>query len=357
MAKTSTAQMCEKLLAYEAAIRGGAKKTNAYKSAGFTGATHKRWLEAHPKLKLPAYVLPLPPQGDVAFSGDGRWLFTLEAGPVEFTLTRYVAATGAVDARTTVASRVETHAWREVLVARSDLRGGRLLFAVTGGVLHEWDVASNQVTTDTDALRSLRIEAKGKSSSSASRSRWWQADFTSDLSHIAYWERGGEGYTLAVFRRSDAKITRYPSIARDHAAAIAFHPTRSLLATLGEHSLLAVIDYEGERVLLEKGLQSHAVAFSLGSTVLCDDWYAKTQRVDYETREQTQVAATWGVLGSQSDRFVTAGPDRFTVYSLARGPKGEQTDFEKIEEVRLSSDGALLAVWADLLCVWNLGTP
>ncbi len=359
MAKYTLAEVCEKLLAVRSALGAGRTTGEACKAAALSPGTYKKWLATYAHLDLPNWVVAAPHRGAIALSGDGRHVFTVADGPAGLTFTRHNAANGAESARLFHAAPYGANAWREVLAAAADEAGARLRVIVTGGVMLTWDVSKQEVTPVTHDLRSGCVELAGRASSGARR--WAFASISPDLARVAYWEANGDQHTgvraMLVVREIDdgAVVLRYETAAQFIASALVFHPTRPLLAFLGENKLVTVLDLDARRPLIEGGPQAHGVSFGPEDTVLFDDWYARTQVLDLATRETRELRQGWGSIATLGDRFVNVSETSVLVRS-ARDPNIERKiTLEKVVEAQISRDGARLAVLADRLCVWDLG--
>lgn len=359
MAKYTLAEVCEKLLAVKAGLSGGRTTGEACKAAGLSPGTYKKWLATYAHLDLPSWVVAAPYRGAIALSGDGRHVFTVADAPAGLTFTRHDAANGAESARLFHAAPHGANAWREVIAAVADEAGARLRVIVTGGVMLTWDVAKNEVTPVTRDLRSGCVELTGRASSGARR--WAFASLSPDLARVAYWETSGDRDTgeraRLVVREIDdgAVVLRYETAAQFIASALVFHPTRPLLALLGEDNLVTVLDLDARRPLLEGGPQAHNVSFGPENTVYFDDWYSRTQVLDLATGETRAHRQGGGSIATLRDRFVNVSETSVLVRS-ERDPSIErEITLEKIVEARISRDGACLAVLADRLCVWDLG--
>lgn len=246
-----------------------------------------------------------------------------------------------------------------MLTARADVPGARLLFAASGGAWFSWDVARDEVQAVANLLLGDPVWSQGRSSTGVLR--WWLVAISSDLTHIAHWVRheshdGRATYTLRVLRRADGVETlRWSPPQVTNAWALVFHPTKSVLGAFDTNRKIALFDYETGRTILEDGPQANSLSFGPGDTVVFDDWYGAAQRLDYGTGRVDALDKAWGSQASQSDRFVTVNHTGFAVRSLANRHRARTRAFEPLIEGIFSTDGTRLVIWADRLCVWNLG--
>ena len=360
MAKYTLAEVCEKLLAVRSALALGQRAGDACKAAGLSPGTYKKWLATYADLDLPSWVVAAPHRGAIALSGDGRHVFTVADAPAGFALARHDAASGAETARAHLVAPKGSVAWRDVLTAVADEAGARLRFVATGGEIFTWDVARAAVTPCAHDLREGCVELTGRAQSGARR--WAYASLSPDLARVAYWETFGDRDTgtparLCVRAIDDgAVVMRYETAPRFIPSALVFHPTRPLLATLDDNSLVTVLDLDARRAVLERGPQGHSASFGPGDALIFDDWYGRTQELDLATGERRPLGAGIGSQASLGDRYACASERAVVVRSRRDAEVTRTITLDKIVECQLSRDGARLAVLADRLCVWDLGT-
>lgn len=361
MAKYTIAEMCQKILAVQAALREKKSAAEAYKSAGVTSATYKRWLSASPELSLPSFVLDAPHNGEVALSRDGKWLVVVADTVEGFTLSRFDTTHGALDATTHVQSPRGASDWREVLCVTANADGDRVMFVATDGAPREWDVARNEVRVRSIDLRGRGASLNGKSSSGPRR--WANVAISPDLSHVAFWtdidkmSDAGPSY-LHVVRVEDAtEVLRREFASLLIAAPIVFHPTQPRVAVCDTNCVVHVFDYTLDRSIGERGPQVHGLSFVDDDTMLYDDWYGHTQEFDLATGESRKLAIARCSIASASDRFVTVEEKFVTVRSRSNAQRIRAIPFEGVQGCLLSHDGERLVIVADKVCLWNLGAP
>lgn len=363
MAKRTLAQVCETLLQVRAQLASGLKMGEACKRAGLTAGTYKRWLEVYAEQALPTYVLPAPMQGVMALSGDGNKLFSVGVVERVYQLVCYDALTGREIARSTFDPKVASHVWLEILHIAANEDGTKLLCATAHGLFFDWDHTTQESVRKTFSLQSLGAALSGRSSSSNSTRPWAKVTIAPDLSHIAVWACQGQDTMhsptlLRVWRVADDTVVfeqEFPS--QSLASAIEFHPTKPLIATLGNNKLICVIDYVHGQTLVEQGPQAHSVSFGPGDTLLYDDWSANIQEFDYTSGAKRPRAREWGSLASQTDRFVTTSEKSVKCWRGAKPNVTHTIGLEGIIETTLARDGRLVVLRADRVCVWDLELP
>ncbi|MDP3276728.1 MAG: hypothetical protein Q8Q09_16130 [Deltaproteobacteria bacterium] len=360
MAKRTLAQVCETVLSVRAHVAAGLKVSEASKRAGLTAGTYKRWLEVYAAQDLPAYVLPAPLRGVMVLSGDGATLFSVGVHERGYELIRYDALSGRETARATFDPEVESNAWLEVTHAAANEDGTQLLCVSNTGALFAWNLSTLSLSRSPHTLQSLGTEPMGRGSSSHNTRLWSRVSIAPDLKHLAVWSRQEQDSEhspslLRVWRIADNIAVFEKSFASIFSAyRIEFHPTRPLIATLGINKLVCVMDFVQGHTLIESGPQAHDVSFGPRDTLHYDDWYGKTQELDYAKGTTRELANAWGSIASLTDRFVTTAVQSVKCWRGAK-PKCTRTlTLEGIVETTLSRDGRLVVVRADRVCVWDL---
>lgn len=361
MAKYTIAEMCQKILVVQAALREKKSAAEACKSAGVTSATYKRWLSAKPKLSLPSFVLDAPHNGDVALSHDGDWLFIVSDTVEGFALSRFDTTRGALDTSTLFPAPRGSSDWREVLTITANTDGSRLMFVANDGALREWDVTRNEVRERALDLRGRGAPLGGKSSSGASR--WANLAISPELTHVAFWteigtmSNAGPSHLHVVRVEDGAEVLRHEFAALFMPRRMEFHPTLPRIVALDTNSITHVFDYaRGERVI-ERGPQAHGASFVDGDTMLYDDWYGFAQEFNVATGESRKLAKDWGAVASATDRYITGDEKRVVIRSRSNAKSTRTIPFEGVRGRLLSRDGARLVIVADKVCLWNLGAP
>lgn len=359
MAKNTVAQVCQKLLRVQGAMREGLSAAAACKAAGVTSGTWKRWQEAWAHLDLPRWVVEADPRGAVALSGDGRWVFAVADTPEGFYARRIDVETGGDDAVARYDAPRPPHVYREVIAATADAEGRRVTFVVTGGGIYTWDLARGAIAPAPSDLRGRGVALEGRASSGARR--WSYAVVTPDLDHVAHWERLGDretgvGARLVVRRLDDGReVFHHDTAPLFIAPALTLHPTRPWIAVNDDNSLLRVLDWARGEALVQGGPQLHGCAFGPGDTVLFNDWYHQVHALDVVTGESRPLARGWGLAACLGPRFLCAGESEIVVHGTGADARPRKIPFEGVKECLLSRDGRRLVVVADLLCGWDLG--
>jgi len=354
MARYSVATVSQKLLAVQAGLAAGKTVGEACKAAGVSPGTYKTWCARYKKQRLPYFVTVAPQRGVFLLSQTRLLVFDVSERGFQlgcFDAERGVAIASCVDDR---ASEVTSST--QILAASANSRGDNAVFVTSDGRLYSWDTARSTVESCSHDLRGKAVRLSGRAGSGVRR--WSDAAASPDLAYLAYWESlGEEQVRLGVMRLTDGKVILQHDGGRQFIpCGIAWHPTKPLVGVLDASKLITLLDVEQGKPVLEKGPQAHSLSFSSGNTLLFDDWYGRTQELDYKTKRVRDLAPGWGSEASMGDRFITATDTVVDVWRKGKSRSELRITFEQIEECALAGDASRLALRSGpAICVWNLG--
>jgi WD40 repeat protein len=350
MAKTTIAEVLQKVLLVQKWIREGQTLTAACKAAGVTGATYKRWITTHAALILPRLVRNTHRNERVAFSSDSRWMFTVADTDEGFALARIASSEATQDASALHVVDNPTYEQRQILALQPSANGDRLLFVTHRGAIHRWDV-------DTQETVDLAVDIIGRSqteytlSGSAVR-RWSSVVITPSLEHLLFWRRNTENDEMRL--EDGEEIQHFEVTCSWLTSPIELHPMMPWVAVYDQNKIAQVFDYSTGDTIIERGPQLHSISFGADKTFLYDDWYGRTQSYDLESRTSRVLAQGWNSVATDTDRFITADDKSIVVRSKANATEVIELSMQGTLDLGISRDGRHVYALADKLCVWDL---